>query len=840
MKRKYSTINEEIIRIKSLFNDGRLYGNLVEQRVEDLPGYQHPTGYKKKGPPTYSDWEKRWYEWDAVEPYLEEKIKHLADNYYGKVFEPAIKKVNKNLPYTLTYQNYDNPAKLENYKYIWEIVKSDYDDYTAVVRGVLKGLEYEWEHKRRAKLQKLLQPPAPLLGISKTKSYSLFATAQAQWKQYGAENPKTGRDKIPEETVNSLKVLYNDAIKKWKSNNPSDPLAWQKYDRIQPNVPTLNKYEIELSNEYPYKDIIKYNKNIDDQKTLIPQYCKKSDITKTYFYFVCENASDCGTDDAKHNRKTAQKIKAKHGNGMFGYYPENRKTGRKYGFYLRYYANAGKDPFTYCDDSNSKGVWVYDEPKVRHHCGCYQSNQFNPVIHELGTDSEDYLLGFNEKIYEWRRDNYWGSAEMIHDILQILAIAALFIPIPGVNVILSAIFEGVDGLLYFAEGDPMSGFLCLGFMFLPGFTPLVRNMTTRSITRVYKVYKYADRVGKTKGPNEAYKYLTSKIKKMNSDEIELLDLTLENSTKVQKKLGNMSKKEFKQYAKKEMQEWYKKYKDKRTSWGKGSKFIDDYFNPSMLEKFIFAGMVLSGMYLDKSGKMENFGKYVVEKLVQVGWVDEDVSAEETEAMEEIFNEILSDYENVDFNKMRGDTPEDRRKTDQKQEEMALDFLQSVNDTVIFVKKVYDYDVPNRVELFKLDPKQKKDILDKFKGIPEMAHMLRDFDHYKWAQLCKGKNKLSISPNITPELEEYLNDEIFNMRRIKTPDLGGDYQYASDSDGLWYSKKTGENSWKLVTDCMNLLKIETAMEKEMDSDIDTKGEVWDIFLNYDKMEYKDFK
>jgi antitoxin component YwqK of YwqJK toxin-antitoxin module len=44
MKRKYSTINEEIIRIKSLFNDGRLYGNLVNEQTSNN---EVPTELKK-------------------------------------------------------------------------------------------------------------------------------------------------------------------------------------------------------------------------------------------------------------------------------------------------------------------------------------------------------------------------------------------------------------------------------------------------------------------------------------------------------------------------------------------------------------------------------------------------------------------------------------------------------------------------------------------------------------------------------------------------------------------------------------------------------------------------
>jgi len=46
MKRQQKNLNEEIERIKSLFTDERLYGNLVEQGILKKIGGKIGTGYQ--------------------------------------------------------------------------------------------------------------------------------------------------------------------------------------------------------------------------------------------------------------------------------------------------------------------------------------------------------------------------------------------------------------------------------------------------------------------------------------------------------------------------------------------------------------------------------------------------------------------------------------------------------------------------------------------------------------------------------------------------------------------------------------------------------------------------
>jgi hypothetical protein len=427
------------------------------------------------------------------------------------------------------------------------------------------------------------------------------------------------------------------------------------------------------------------------------------------------------------------------------------------------------------------------------------------------------MMPWNEILYKYR-----------HDILDVLSVIAYFFGPIGVGI--SMALEAINGGLYYAEGDETSAILCWVFMAIPITGPLVRKLTAPTVKNIVKYFRKLNKIGENMSisEKEAKRMIQDLNKTLNKTEKKIVEEMTD--PKVIKKIQNTNKKEAKKILKdrlKQDPELYKQYLKYETSFGKNSKFIQELLNPTMLEKFIFAGAVFGGMSLASSGKLENFGQYVTEKLVQLGWISADASVEEKQANIENYDKILDKYKNKSFGV----------KSDKVLKELSIQFHQELDTNINFDKKVYEYDLPAKVELINSELEQKKIILNKLKNIPEGK--LRDFDNYKWAQLCKGKNKLSVSSNITPEIEEFLNDDMFNIRRIKSSDLGSDYEYASDEDGLWYFKKTGEDSWKLVTDCMALLKIETAMEKDLDSDIDTEGEVFDIYRNDVDIEYKNF-
>ena len=425
----------------------------------------------------------------------------------------------------------------------------------------------------------------------------------------------------------------------------------------------------------------------------------------------------------------------------------------------------------------------------------------------------------DEWVYEYR-----------HEIIDCIAIVAYFCG--PIGVVISIALEAINGGMYAAEGDWTSAILSWAFMAIPAAGPLARRLTAPVVKNIVKYFQKIAKINNNMGLSE--KVLKKKISDLNKtlskterDIVELMtdpkvvkEITEETSKKKarQKVLENIKKDP----------DLYKQYLKWERGFGKGSKFLLELMNPTMLEKFIYAGAILGGIYLDKSGKMENFGQYVMEKLVDLGWVDADAPPEEKQAIKDFVNDFAEKYKNKDF----GDEI-----TEEEREKMSLEFFEEFDTTTNLIKKVYEYDLPAKVELINSELEQKKIILNKLKNVPEVE--LRDFDNYKWAQLCKGKNKLSVSSNITPEIEEFLNDEMFNIRRIKNNNLGKDYEYASDEDGLWYFKKLNTTEWKLVTDCMALLKIETAMEKDLDSDIDTEGEIFDLYKDAVDIEYKDF-
>lgn len=436
---------------------------------------------------------------------------------------------------------------------------------------------------------------------------------------------------------------------------------------------------------------------------------------------------------------------------------------------------------------------------------------------ELGPKIKKEFEILGEQLYEYR-----------HEIIDVLSVASLFIPIPGVNVALSMALEGINGGLYIAEGDELSGYLSFGFMFIPVVGPLYRRLTQKSIRKVMKIIKFSEGLSKSKGAKAATEYLVEKGGKLTASELELLNKSLKAMEANRTTVGKISKKQFRDKAKKEQKEWYSEYKKVELGFGKGSRFLHELLNPTLLEKYIYAGSISGGIYLDKSGNLANFTEYVTKKLVELNIIDSDIPVEEIEAITDNFEDIYEKYESLDFGEY----------TDEEQEKMFLGMVSDINTEMVFTDTVYKHDLPSKIGLLNSELGQKKIIMNKLKNVPEVE--LRNFDNYKWAQLCKGKNKLSISSNITPEIEEFLNDETFNIRRIKSMDLGKDYEYASDSDGLWYFKKTGEDSWKIVTDCMALLKIETAMEKYLDSDIDTEGEIFNLYRDDVEIEYKDFE
>jgi hypothetical protein len=227
---------------------------------------------------------------------------------------------------------------------------------------------------------------------------------------------------------------------------------------------------------------------------------------------------------------------------------------------------------------------------------------------ELGPKIKNEFDILGKQLYEYR-----------HEIIDVLSVAALFIPIPGVNVALSMVLEGINGGLYLAEGDELSGYLSFGFMFIPGVGPLYRRLTQKSIRKVMKIIKFSEGLSKSKGAKEASKYLLEISGKLTASELELLNKSLKAMKANRTTVGKMSKKQFRDKAKKEQK-----------------------------EKFIYAASISGGIYLDKSGKMVDFTEYVTKKLVELNIIDSDIPVEEIEVITDNFEDIYEKYESLDF------------------------------------------------------------------------------------------------------------------------------------------------------------------------------------------------
>lgn len=383
---------------------------------------------------------------------------------------------------------------------------------------------------RRVFLKEAELPPAPT---------DKFVYAQNQWKMYGAENPKTGRNLIPSATIDKLRLSYNNAVEKWKTSNPTKSDVQSKYD-----LPKVDRGDTEsggiassmkqsgfvygdygyetskskkereesfkkISEEIPYFQAVDYNKNINEQKKLIPQYCKKPNLTKTYYEFVCDNDTvKCSGVDMKRYNTLQKKYK-----GRFGWYQTNKKAGiLKYGMYLEYTTNPGKDPFVFCANKTSKGVWVYDT-EAGPLCGCYVSSG-TEFLDELGKiQTEEYVFGWLDKIKKYEASKGPSGLEKMvtylsdcfsdyHCVLDLASIAAL--AIPGVGLAVSAGLDFVNASTYGIEAynadTPeerdaaiIAGGLTLFGGLLGGGVTQTRKLLTVGAANP-KVYKYVDEV----------------------------------------------------------------------------------------------------------------------------------------------------------------------------------------------------------------------------------------------------------------------------------------------------------------------------------------------------------
>ena len=254
------------------------------------------------------------------------------------------------------------------------------------------------------------------------------------------------------------------------------------------------------------------------------------------------------------------------------------------------------------------------------------------------------------------------------------------------------------------------------------------------------------------------------------------------------------------------------------------------FNPTLFERYVIAGFALGLLTLEKTGGLAIITGGVMKLLVKGGLIDQPLTDEEIAVVEEGMIEgiDLSKYDLDSVNVEIRDGNNILTIPEQDQEKI----LSSIEDRVkVYVDTLNTLPPsPTRVDVLKLPLDKQKSIVKKLKseGIT-FDKKLRNFRVYKWAELCSKKtNKDNITVDVVDdEKEEWLNDRMLNYRYIKSDKLGSKYEYAADENGFWYYKLLEDNStWKPVTNCGALLKIETLLEKQNDPDIDTEEEVQD--------------
>ena len=461
---------------------------------------------------------------------------------------------------------------------------------------------------------------------------------------------------------------------------------------------------------------------------------------------------------------------------------------------------------------------------------------FNNAMSTLQSIPDD----FANFIYEYR-----------HEIIDVLAVAALFIPIPGLNVAISMALEGVNAAMYFAENDEISGFIAIICMALPAVGPLIRRMGSKGAKKVYNIYKTSKSMKNNgKSATQISEYISKESKKLSPPEVDLIKkLSQKDVDKLLQKSADelrvLSKDNIKIKAKhildnafgKGNKEW-NRVKNYYSGWGEGSKFLTELLNPSLLEKYIIAGTVVSLIVIDKTGVARIATEEVVSLLQKIGLIDGNLTDQEIDTVKEGLAKSV-DLSKYDLDSVNVEIRDGNNilTLPEKDQEKILSSIESrvkvYVDTLNWIPPSKD-----RYKVLELPLEKQKELVNEVsdgKYLKPFQHQnLRNFRVYKWAELCSKKtNKDNITVDVVDdEKADWLSDRILNNRYIKSPKLGSKYEYAADDIGFWYYKLLDSNStWKPVTNCGALLKIETLLEKQDDPDIDTEEEIDDILNNY---------
>ena len=427
--------------------------------------------------------------------------------------------------------------------------------------------------------------------------------------------------------------------------------------------------------------------------------------------------------------------------------------------------------------------------KQYHNHQMYNLRVYNSQISKLRSKT-----GVEKFIYDYR-----------HEIIDVLAVAALFIPVPGLNVAISMGLEGLNAAMYVSEGDNTSGFLSVIFMAIPLIGPLVRRITQKGVKKVYKVFEGARKMKNAgKSADEIAEYMIEQSKKLTPDEQKFLKEISkpENVKKIQqsgKELSSLTQKGthfkpkdiFDNAFGKNSNEW-NTFRNYQFGVGKGSKFLKELMNPTKLEKYIFAGAIGADIFITP----------MVMGYFNSADGDEDVKKALAAEYQQKLIEALEGLDEIEVDKIINDTLP-----------IYVDTLNTAKDLKLNNSQIID--------MTKLESKSvnelKKEIKNQNKVIKDIKQDVGEIFGYDKSE---GKKLTS-----TEKGQKEITDK---GDIIKSND---NWEYILYK-GLYFTRKKGDKKWIFVTNptAINRLDIKTAEEyQNNESDLETPSQIKQAYL-----------
>ena len=320
--------------------------------------------------------------------------------------------------------------------------------------------------------------------LMKDLSFNGYEEAQRQWKKWGAPNTVTGLKKVDVEIVQALKEYAETEMAKFdRAEFP--PETMDHTGAGGAGVEAMRRSTIDAQNFYDskhhevwavYHKANKWNSLIDNQKTLIPQYCVRNGKIPGKYWWV-----DADSDEAKEYKKKKGHSGFNVGYGWVdsdGSINRNKRMFRgkdvRKNLYKVWRTNTYNN-YSFCDNADHEGPFVYDlnasagedsrgYGKKNYACLCITGNdvQYLNKFGEGATAVEilnipyiqsefkkEHAAGFWEGLGDWVStctDDY-------HCWLDIASIAAL--AIPGWGILIAAGIDLANATAYSLEAMNM-------------------------------------------------------------------------------------------------------------------------------------------------------------------------------------------------------------------------------------------------------------------------------------------------------------------------------------------------------------------------------------------------